>query len=434
MRINKFSELKSYFLDNTSTRQTILKNTFWLTIAELFSKALTYMVLVLMARHFDYTTFGKFSFALSFVTIFTVFSDIGFSTFVVNELSKDKSKIIQYIDNIIVIKAVLGVILLGSIFFTAQFINDQIVVQLIYLLAVYSILNAFGIFFYSIFQANEKMEYETIGRVCQQVSLLTLVLFFISRNGSIITMGYSYVVSVIVALAFYLFIIWNYFSKFFLKINLQYCWHIIKGTWAFGLVLIFNTLYHQIDMVMLALTKGYSAAGIYNVAQWLPLGLLIFPLILGGALFPKMSYFYKFSEDSLKKLYIKYFKCMSILGLAMGILVVLSADIFISLFFGAKYSASTIVLKIYIWSSVLVFIDSAFINLLCAIGKQSVVVKILGVTIILNFILNFIFINKYSYVGASIVAVISEAIVAISAFFVVSQTPYGFFVKNKKIS
>lgn len=428
MKFKSFSDVKSFFLDTKGLKQTILKNTFWLTLAEVLSKGLTYIVLVLVARHFDYATYGKFAFAFSFVTIFMIFSDIGFSTFTVCEISKDKSKTSRYLDNIIAIKTVLGLILLGIIFLATQFIEkDPVVVSLVYLLGVYSILNSFGVFFYSIFQANEKMEYETAGRVLQQSSLLILVMFFVFTNGSIITIGYSYIASIFLALIFYLIVIWRYFSKFFLKINLRYCLNIIKGSWAFGLVLIFTTLYHQIDTIMLGLIKGYSAVGFYNIAQWLPSGMLIFPLILSGALFPKMSYFHKFSKESLKRLYMKYFKYMSIAGIIMGFLVLLSADTFVSLFFGSKYAPSSLALKIYIWATALIFIDSAFIVLFNAAGKQASIAKILGFAVVLNVVLNFILINKYSYIGASISAVTSEFIVAAIMFFAFLKNYHSFF-------
>jgi len=425
MKNNKINNVKSIFFENRSIKQTILKNTFWLGAAEVIQRSVAFLATIWLARHFGPAGYGRWAFALSFVALFAVLADFGFGTLTVREIARDKSKTAQYIDNIIVIKLILGLITLGIIALAIQFLDKEPeVVKLVYFLGIYIVLNTFTTFFQSIFRANEKMQYETVCRVIESLSLLCLVSFFILSKGSILTLSYAYLGTAIISIVISLGVVWRYFSRFFLEIDWQVCKAILKDAWPFGLTMIFGVIYHQIDTVMLSIMKGDVAVGWYNAAQRLPLMLLIFPTILNGVVFPKMSYFYKFSKIQLRDICLKYFKYMSITGIFVGLVTLFFAGKIINFVFGSEYLQSALALQIIIWSSVLILINSAFFRLLEASDKQITVTKITGCGGVLNIILNYLLIPKYSYIGASIATVASELLITIIVAFIASKNFY----------
>src|SRR6185503_16083283 len=99
--------IKSSLFENKTLHQTIFKNTFWLLGAEVFTKIIGFFTVIWLARHYGPAAFGKFEYALSVVSIFAIFADFGFSTLIIRDIARDKSKLAQYIDNILVIKFVL---------------------------------------------------------------------------------------------------------------------------------------------------------------------------------------------------------------------------------------------------------------------------------------------------------------------------------------
>jgi len=133
--IRSFTDIKSLLLDNRSIKQTVFKNTFWLVMAEVIQGGIVFVITIWLARHFGPAIYGKFAFALSFVMLFSVLADFGFGTLTVREIARDKSKTAQYIDNIIAMKFVLGLITLGLIVLVIQFFGKEPeVVKLVYFL------------------------------------------------------------------------------------------------------------------------------------------------------------------------------------------------------------------------------------------------------------------------------------------------------------
>ena len=81
--------IKKLFLENIGIRQTIIKNTFWLTAAEVVTQILKLALIVYTARILGAQEYGKFSFALSFVGIFVIFAELGLPDIITREFSKN---------------------------------------------------------------------------------------------------------------------------------------------------------------------------------------------------------------------------------------------------------------------------------------------------------------------------------------------------------
>ena len=92
MKINNISDVKSLFFNNIGTKQTIIKNTFWLTAGDAGSRVLKLILLIYVARILGATEYGKFTFALAFVLLFEIFADFGLNQIIIREFSKEKER------------------------------------------------------------------------------------------------------------------------------------------------------------------------------------------------------------------------------------------------------------------------------------------------------------------------------------------------------
>lgn len=110
--------------------------------------------------------------------------------------------------------------------------------------------------------------------------------------------------------------------------------------------------------------KINEVVGWYNAAYRLIMILLFIPSIINITIFPVMSRFYVSSKDSLRFAYETYFRYMVMIGIPIGFGTTLLADRIILLIFGAEYENSIIALQILVWSSVFIFLSSAFARLL----------------------------------------------------------------------
>ena len=88
--------LKTLLLENTGIKQTIFKNTFWLTLAEAISRFLGLALIIFAARILGAEGYGKFAFALSFVSVLAILADLGLSEITNRELSRNKEAEKEY--------------------------------------------------------------------------------------------------------------------------------------------------------------------------------------------------------------------------------------------------------------------------------------------------------------------------------------------------
>ena len=378
------------------------------------------------ARYLGAEGFGILSFALAFTGIFGVFSDLGLSTLTVREVARDKALASKYLGNIVVMKMILVIITFGLIALTINLLGyPEQTIKVVYLVALSIIFGAFSGMFYSIFQAYEKMEYQSVGHILSSVLMLSGALFAISQGFSVVGFASIYFLVSAVVLGYSFFVcVWKFVLPR-MEVDLGFWKPTIKEALPFGLSGIFITIYYWIDSVMLSLMKGNEVVGWYNAAYRLIVVLLFIPIIINTVVFPTMSRFHISSQNSLNLMSRKYFKFMLAIGIPMGVGTTLLADKGILLIFGAGYIQSIIALQILIWAMVFIFANAAFVRLFESINKQILVTKITGICMIENIVLNLLIIPRFSYIGASITTVITEFTIVTLVLIFAYKTGYG---------
>jgi len=418
-----FLNIKSLFFENKTLKQTILKNTFWLAVAEVVDRGLGFLVIIWIARHYGPASYGQWSFALNFAASFVVFADLGFAILTVREVARDKSKARDYIDNIFAMKLVLGLITFGIIALSIHFFGKEgEVVKLVYFLGIYYIINTFAIFFRSIFQANEKMQYEALCRSIQSASELILVAVFILNKASIVTTSYAYSIGSLVGILFSLVFIWNFFSKFFYKIDLNICKEILKESWPIALSGFIGTIYASFGVIFLSLLKTDKDVGWYSVGYSLIAATMVLPNLFMASLYPKLSNLYAESEELFRKILKRSFKYVFILGLIVIPLIFIFSKKIILLLYGINYINSIAVFRILLIMAFIDYMGCLLVNTIYAIKKQAFYTKLLACGLIFNIILCFMLIPKYSYTGLSIAMLVTDCFLTLSAFLYIKKT------------
>jgi len=409
--------IKTLLFENIGIKQTIFKNTLWLSIAEISTRLIGFFIVIWLARHFGPGTYGKFAFALSFVALFAVFTDFGFTTLIVREIARDKFKTPQYIDNIIMMKVILGLITLGLIAFLIQFLGKEPeVLKLVYFLGIYIVINSFAGFFQSVFRANEKMQYEAACRIIQSLAVLGLVTFFIFKGESILGISYAFIGGALIGVLFSLIFVWRYFSKFFFKIDFKICKEIFSQVWPFGLIIIAISIYYYMGSVILGIMKSNEEVGWYNTAHGLALLTQVFGGIISTSFFPQLSQKYKESSESLKVVANKFAEMMNIFAWPIALGGTLLASQIIIFLYGKDYLPGTLAFQILIWTIAITYMSSVYGSTLQAADRQKLLLLGVGGGAILNIILNFLLIPYYSLNGAAAATLLTEIAIMIYVY------------------
>ncbi len=423
-----------------NTIQRIARNTGALLAAQAGNYSLALVYTVLIARHLGPASFGILTFAIALTGLFGVLTDFGLRPLTVREVARDKSLASKYLANISLMKIVLVIVTFGLIALTVNLMGyPEQTIKVVYLMALFVIFGAFTRMFYSIFQAYERMEYESVGQVLHGVLLLSGVIIATKYGFGVFAFALLYcLTSVAVLMYSYAVLRWRIsnpvavWSLRRLEIDWSFWKLTIKQALPFGLSIVFTGIFFGVDSVMLSFLKGDAVVGWYNAAYRIVLALLVIPTTLSVALFPVMSKFHGSSPSSLGIAHEKFFKYMAILGAPIGVGTTLLARRLILLLFGTQYAESTAALQILVWSAVFIFLHAAYVVLFAASNRQGISAKITGVCLALNVVLNLILIPRYSLIGASIATLATNFLVL--ALLVVWSLRIGYGVPIRKFA
>lgn len=414
-----------------NTIRRVAKNTMVLLSAQVINMLLGFFYIMYTARYLGAEKFGILSFALAFTGMFSIFSDMGLSQLVVRELARNKTLAEKYIGNTIFLRIIFSIFTLIFIFMAISLLNyPPKTIEVVSLIALSVIIGTFNKSFYSIFQAFEKMEFQSIGQIINSIFLFVSAIIAIYYGYDILIFASLYLISSVIVLVYCLIVLMN-FMKITLKKEYVFWKELFKEALPFSITGISINIYYWIDSVMLSLSKGDEVVGWYNAAYRLVLVLLFIPIVFNSSVFPLMSQYFISSKDSLRFSFEKLFKSMIFIGLPIGFGTTFLADKIILFIYGDQFINSIIALQILIWSLVLTFARSPFERLLESSNRQALVTKIFVIGAIFNVVTNLIMIPKYSYIGAGIATVFTDIIVLIS--LVIATKNIGFFISKYEL-
>lgn len=416
-----------------SSARIIFKNTSVLFIAQIITYIIGFFITMYTARYLGAEGFGIISLALSITGIFGFFSDLGLITLMIRDLSRDQALKNKYISNLSLMKLFLAFLMLGLMALTVNLFGYSTeIMYVIYLITFSAIISGFGGILNGVFQSFEKMEYISINSVLNSVLMLSGTIIGISYQLDILYFACIYVISnLLVLISSILLYVWK-FSLPKLEIDLSFWKPTLQESWPFGVTGLFVNIYYWIDAVILSIMVGTIVVGWYNAAYRLIMVFSFIPIVLNMAIFPVMSKFYMHSEDSFRFIYERYFKYMTIIGIPLGIGTTLLADKIILLVYGSQYTPAIIALQILIWANVFIFMSGAFARVLEVSNRQLILTKITAICAVLNIILNLILIPKFSYIGASVVTVLTELVAMILGIRIITKIGYALSSRELK--
>lgn len=412
----------------------IAKNTVFLLFTQIIIYLIGFLYVIYSARYLGVLEFGMLSFALSLTGILSFFTDFGLGSLATREVAKNKSLTSKYVGNILAIKFLLSIatLIIISIIIIIMGYSGQMEI-ILYLFTFYIIFNSFSSTFCSIYQAYEKMEFQSITQISNSILILIGIIFAINKNYDVIGFASIYFISGILIFLFNIVIfIWK-FTAPKLKFDLKFWKKSLKIGLPFGFGALFISIYFSIDSVLLSIIQGNTSVGYYNAAYRLAYALLFVPTAYFTSIYPVMSKYYKNEGNLLTIMYRRSFKYMFIIVILIAITTTLLADKIILFLYGVDYYGSIIALQILIWAIFFSYLAYSPTYSLYSVNKQKTHAKITFIGMIANIILNLISIKLFSYIGASIATVITEAFVFFLLIIYTRKLALGAPVNNNFI-
>ncbi|MFC1721520.1 flippase [Patescibacteria group bacterium] len=414
-----------------SNVKRVTKNTIWLTIAEIAGKGVGFFIAIIIARYLGPENYGYYAFAISFVTLFQVIVDFGLRPLLVREVARNTALAGKYIGNFLALKVMLSAALFGAIGFALWLYGtDTNLLVLTMIAAVYIVLMSFTDMLRGVFQAFERMKYETIIRVITKFGVLGLTILVVVLGLWTISIMLALVIGTAIGTIAAFVICHRLFTKLKLQFDRKFLKVALRQSVLFAITNIFIAIYFKIDTVMLESMKGALEVGYYNTAYELVFAFMFIPSVVSGAMYPVISRFYKEDKSKIAGLVGRLIKYYTIASVALMIFLYLLGAPLIRLFFGAEYEPSIPLFKILTFVLVFVFVNFLVGTLLNASNKQHVTTIAAGICAGVNVAINFILIPQYGAAGAAVATIITEFILGFISIVYLHKKLYPVFTAS----
>lgn len=411
MKIRNFADVKSLLFDNTSIKQTIFKNTFWLALASGVNKFLKLILFIYAARILGATEYGKFTFALAFLGLFIIWADLGLSQITTREFSREKAREKEFSAilslKIILSLAVLVLALLGSFAITP----DQIIQKVIWILLFTLLAGSFSQMIFAFLNARQKMEYQAFATIFEALVVTGAGLFILFYFPSVENLSYSYLFAALITLIFILIFFHFKIQSISLSWDKSIWKRFLKMSWPLALVGVSASIHNQIDSVMMGYLGQITQTGWYNAAYRI-VAVTLGPLgLISTSFFPVLSSVFKQSQEKLQRVWNYYIEIIIFLSVPLIIGGITLAPGIIDFIYDSSYLPSVFVFQILIVMAGIIFLYTPFYNLLIVFEQQDRFFWAVLFGAIINVVLNLILIPRFSLYGAAFATVITHFLI-----------------------
>ena len=426
------NKLKS--LQNNQGFMKYFKNTSWLFGEKILRMIVGLFVGIWVARYLGPEQFGLFSYAQSFVALFSIIATLGLNSIVVRELVKNNidKNILIGTSFIMMFFASLFVIFLLFIatFFTS---NDFYTNSLIFILASATIFQSFNVIdFY--FQSNVLSKYIVYSNIIGLLTSSIIKIILILTDAPLIDFVWLVLFdSIILSIGFIYFYKTKKEELKNWKFDKKIALFLLKDSYPLIIAGVINSIYMKVDQVMIKEMLGVIEVGYYSAAVKLSEAWFAIGVVICNSLFPAIVNAKKISVEFYYQRIYKLFLFLVIIAYFLSIFVYFLSDYIILFLYGKEFIESSSVLSIHIFSAIFVYLGVSSGRWLIIENKTllNLYRNIFGV--IVNIIFNIIFIPEFGIIGAAYASLTAY----ISAFYLIDifqkDTRKIFFLKTKSL-
>lgn len=406
----------------------VAKNTFYLTVASIGQKVLAFGYFIFIARVMGVENTGAYFLVLSLTTIFSVFTDIGLQPVIVREVAKQKDRAMELARTVLGIKLPFMLVAVVLVVISGNLLGyDKEILSLIPFAITVMLLDAISFLFYAVLRGFQKLKYESVGMFIGQSITVSIGVFVLYTSPSL-----SLLLIALISGSFFNAIFSAYHARklttwriLIPHFDLLYAKKVLRIAFPFFLAGIFVKVYSYIDTIFLSLFIGATAVGIYSLAYKLTYAFQFIPMSFTAALYPGMSELVVSDKEKLSRLFHKAMWYMLIIAVPIVFGIWSISDELVMLA-GGEFIESASALRVLIFVLIPIFLDFPIGSLLNAADKQVIKTSIMGITMVINVVMNAALIPFLGIQGATVSALFSFTFMFVAGlFFVQKIIPYS---------
>ena len=393
---------------------SIAKNTTYLTAALVGQKILSFLYVLILARLIGVSITGDYFSALSFITLFAIFIDLGLTQALIRQTARDRQEgladfryvlTFKMLSAVVVVLALLGVIALLDFYGRPH--PDSLFIRWA---AVIMVIDSMTNTLYGYFRGLQRLEFESIGTVIHRVMVMIVgITGLVLGAHPIITMS-ALLVGSLSNFGYASFHLWRQGVTWRPDLNWPAIRRLLAIAIPFGIAGLFAAIYSSSDNVLLSIFAGPREVGLYGLSAKIILAFQIIPSALVAATFPAMSAAFVNDRSRLTRIFQYSMQYLMVFCIPLMVVLFLLAKEIILAGWGQVWLDAIWPLRFLALGLPFIFLNFPVGYLLNSSNQQTRNTINIGITVVINIVLNLIFISQYSYRSVTVISLCSSAL------------------------
>lgn len=414
----------------------MIKNSLLALLSTFIRFAANGLLLILLAREWGANTFGQFMLPYIIANIIALIVDYGFNLQLVRDISRDPNKVGHLVREALHSKVAISIL---TILFSTAAISvvkniESIDVSIFIVLTIAALLNSFGTFLNLSFRGLSRFELESASIVIGDSILVAIVSYvaLLTHSGLLAT-AIAFLTARFIYLATSLIFFVNIINiPHILDIKPKRILNNIKQGLPFASQAAVGFLYFHADTLVIQYYIGASGVGVYQSGLGILLVCLKFSDVIASVYLVKLSkkngnlqYLHQTAKSMLRHLLF--------IGLPIYSILLLCASIVVRTVYGSsnEYASLIRLMPFFSMTLILRYLLYAYATLLTVVSRQFVRTLAGLIALIVNLILNVIFVPILGVRGAAITTIATNLILSLVYIFATRRYTGSFLVESR---
>jgi len=407
-------------VENLSTKNKVAFGTAAQGISKLLVAFLSVFTLRYSTQYLGAEVYGQYATVIAYVTIFTLLTDLGLTAISSREIAKHPEDTDRIIGNSLAMRIVLSVVISPLIAIGGWWLYAAKPGQVKVGIALMVITLVFGSVqsvVSALFTARHRNDIPAVLVVINKAAYLICIV----AVGALGLGFYGFVYAAIIA-AFIPAIIGSVWAARRIRLRPLFQWAhwktMVKTSIPLGMIQIVNLLYYKVDTVMLSVMRTPREVGLYTIAYGIIDVIVTIPSMFMTSLMPSLAVA---DTERLQQLVRRAFYILSFLAIPIGVGGILLRRDIILLISSDQFVAAAVPFAILVLGAGFSYLNAAFGFASVAVNKQSRLLKISIITLVLNILINLFTIPHFGVAGAATATLITELVACIGVYMVFSR-------------
>lgn len=415
----------------------VIKQTSWQLIGKIFTSLSTIIILSALSRVYGEEGVGSYTLVLTYISFFFVIADLGLNAYVLPELIVDTQnsekqnlatnswqKLLGLrvtLSMILVVVAILGLPLLpyyGVDFRWAVILGSLGIVG-----------NGVFISANALFQSKLRYDFSVISTIGGGIFYTGCGLVLIQAG-----VGISWIIAVnmvgwLICGMIALYFVYKLVGTVSPRFDFDYSKDLLLGAWPISLSLVLNLIYFKIDTFILSWYRSIGEVGVYNLGYSPFQALLVLPTFIMNGFYPILLKNKERGNKEFRNLILQFSGILFFLSIFVTFIIFYLSPFIINIISGYDgFVDSPKILQILSLGFVAYFLSALYMWVMVTLKQYKLMVSVYLIGLLVNLLLNILFIPGYGYFAAAWSTVISEYLILLLQIIIL----FIHLNKNKK--